>query len=132
MKRNTLENEALKKAETERLQREQQERVNADRLRAEQEKAERIRAERTRAEHEQAQRERCERERASSDGTQASGIDWCYTLLGVSSTASVKEIETAYREKAKKHHPDHRGDEDIMKTLNAAYTLLTKTRRGGA
>jgi len=50
-------------------------------------------------------------------------------ILGVSSTATWKEIEQAYRSKAKVHHPDHGGDEDAMRTLNDAYTHLKKSNR---
>ena len=56
-----------------------------------------------------------------------SALDWAYTLLGVSSTASQQEIRKAYLAKAKKHHPDHEGDSDVMKALNSAYEALKKS-----
>ncbi len=56
-------------------------------------------------------------------------LDLCYKLLGISPGASWEEIERAYRNKAKIHHPDRGGDEDAMKALNEAYELLKKVYR---
>ncbi len=56
-------------------------------------------------------------------------LDMCYRLLGISSSATWEEVERAYRTKAKKHHPDHGGDEDAMRALNEAYNMLKKMRR---
>lgn len=47
-------------------------------------------------------------------------------LLGVSPSASWEEVERAYRAKAKRHHPDHGGDEDAMRALNDAYARLRR------
>lgn len=58
-----------------------------------------------------------------------SNLDMCYRLLGLSPSATWEDIERAYRAKAKKHHPDHGGDEDAMRALNEAYQLLKKARR---
>lgn len=55
--------------------------------------------------------------------------DFYYKILGVSSTASWTEIESAYRRKAKVHHPDRGGDEDAMRALNDAYAHLKRTRK---
>jgi len=55
-------------------------------------------------------------------------LDICYRILGLSPTASWDEIERAYRRKAKVHHPDHGGDEDTMRALNEAFTLLKRSR----
>lgn len=57
-----------------------------------------------------------------------SNLEMCYRLLGISSSAPWDEIERAYRAKAKKHHPDHGGDEDAMRALNEAYSLLKQAR----
>lgn len=57
-------------------------------------------------------------------------IAYAYRLLGVSPGASWEEIERAYRTKAQKHHPDHGGDGDIMRTLNEAYGAIKKLRKG--
>lgn len=56
-------------------------------------------------------------------------LEMCYRLLGISPTAPWDEIERAYRAKAKKHHPDLGGDEDAMRALNEAYSLLKQSRR---
>ncbi len=55
-----------------------------------------------------------------------SDLELCFKLLGVSPGASWEEIERAYRNKAKIHHPDKGGDEDAMKALNDAYEILKK------
>lgn len=58
-----------------------------------------------------------------------SNLDMCYRLLGLSPSAKWDEIERAYRAKAKKHHPDHGGDEDAMRALNEAYAMLKRARK---
>ncbi len=48
-----------------------------------------------------------------------------YKTLGVSSTATAKEITSAYRKLAKKHHPDtNPGQEETFKEITAAYDVL--------
>ncbi len=48
-----------------------------------------------------------------------------YQVLGVSSTASDKEITKAYRQLAKQFHPDaNPGSEDRFKEISAAYDVL--------
>lgn len=50
-----------------------------------------------------------------------------HEVLGVRSDASQEEIKTAYREKAKMHHPDvNKGDASIMTEINAAYNEAVK------
>jgi len=56
-------------------------------------------------------------------------IEVCYRLLGVSPSARWEEVERAYRRKAKIHHPDLGGDEDAMRALNEAYSVLKRLRR---
>jgi len=57
-------------------------------------------------------------------------IDEARRLLGLGETATLKEIKSAYRKMAYRHHPDkHRGSagaesEEVMKRLNWAYKLL--------
>ena len=61
-----------------------------------------------------------------------------YTILGVPEDASDEEIKKAYRELARKYHPDNYHDnplEDLaqekMKEINAAYEQITKERASG-
>ena len=58
-----------------------------------------------------------------------------YRVLGVSQDASEDEIKKAYRNLAKKYHPDvNNGSpqaEAKMKEVNEAYSLIMKMRREG-
>jgi DnaJ-like protein len=50
-----------------------------------------------------------------------------HAILGVSGTAGEKEVSAAYREQAKRWHPDRGGGEEAarrMAEINAAYDLL--------
>ena len=61
-----------------------------------------------------------------------------YRVLGVEPTASDDEIKHAYRELARKYHPDNYQNnpladlaEEKMKEINEAYDQITKQRAGG-
>ena len=62
-----------------------------------------------------------------------------YKVLNVPSTASDEEIKKAYRELARKYHPDNYHDNPLadlaqekMKEINEAYELIQKQRKSGA
>lgn len=48
-----------------------------------------------------------------------------YELLEIESTATNSQIKAAYRKKAKEHHPDHGGDPEVFKEIQAAYECLS-------
>lgn len=59
----------------------------------------------------------------------ARDLDLAYKMLGVSPSAPWPDVEKAFRAKAKMHHPDHGGDEDVMRALNDAYALIRRVRK---
>ena len=57
-------------------------------------------------------------------------VNDCYTVLGVTSTATEDEIRKAYRKKALQYHPDKNSSEsaeEIFKQINKAYETLSDT-----
>ena len=62
-----------------------------------------------------------------------------YSVLGVSPSASDEEVKKAYRELARKYHPDNYQNnpladlaEEKMKEINEAYDAITRMRGGGS
>lgn len=61
-----------------------------------------------------------------------------YSVLGVSPNASDEEVKKAYRDLARKYHPDNYHDNPLadlaqekMKEVNEAYDMITKARSQG-
>ena len=61
-----------------------------------------------------------------------------YQILGIDRNATDEEIKTAYRNLARKYHPDNYGDnpladlaEDKMQEINEAYDAIMASRRSG-
>ena len=52
-----------------------------------------------------------------------------YRVLQVDPAADVEVIQAAYRVLARRHHPDHSGDDAAMKRLNAAWEILGNPQR---
>lgn len=62
-----------------------------------------------------------------------------YSVLGVSPNASDEKVKKAYREMARKYHPDNYHDNPLsdlaqekMKEINEAYAEITRMRSGGS
>lgn len=61
-----------------------------------------------------------------------------YKVLGISPTATEEEVKAAYRELAKKYHPDNYADSPLadlanekMQEINEAYDMIIKRLRSG-
>lgn len=52
-----------------------------------------------------------------------------YKVLEVNNRAGQVVIKAAYQALMKKAHPDHNGDEDLSKSLNAAYEILSNSKK---
>lgn len=61
-----------------------------------------------------------------------------YSVLGISKNATDEEVKSAYRELARKYHPDNYADNPLsdlagekMKEINDAYDAIMNSRRSG-
>lgn len=57
-----------------------------------------------------------------------------YNVLGIDKNADKQAIKTAYRQKARKFHPDVNKDpgaEDTFKKISAAYEVLSDDQKRG-
>jgi len=67
------------------------------------------------------------RARASATGEPALSTTDARRILEVDDTANADDIKTAYRRKAKEHHPDtDSGDEETFKKVSRAYETLSE------
>lgn len=64
-----------------------------------------------------------------TDSVSSYDMEMCYKILGLNPSCSWADIEKAYREKARIHHPDRGGDEDAMRVLNDVYSTLKRVRK---
>jgi molecular chaperone DnaJ len=55
-----------------------------------------------------------------------------YEVLGVAKSASGDDIKKAFREKARRLHPNSGGDEDTFKELAEAYAVLQDAKQRAA
>jgi len=52
-----------------------------------------------------------------------------YDILGVPTEATPEDIKKQYRDKARRAHPDHGGDEKDMTALSIAYSVLSDPKK---
>jgi curved DNA-binding protein CbpA len=85
-----------------------------------------------RREEEQARQEQEELERLLREwrricgGFAAEAGSDCWSVLGLSPTATLEEVKGRYRQLAREHHPDRFGDEEAFKRVSAAYEQACK------
>jgi hypothetical protein len=54
------------------------------------------------------------------------GVPECFRVLGLTPPCTVKQVRTAFREQARKHHPDHGGDPEAFRRLVSHYEAAVK------
>jgi curved DNA-binding protein CbpA len=52
-----------------------------------------------------------------------------YKILGIPNNSSASQIRKRYQQLAKRHHPDHQGDENSMVIINGAYEVLSNSAK---
>ena len=57
--------------------------------------------------------------------------DWAYKILNITRGASAEGVKKAYKEAAKKHHPDKGGNEEDFKLLREAFGVINITSFNG-
>lgn len=115
--------------EAERLQRQREHEERLRRLYEQMEREkERINREyaRQRAQNRQRYDQHQQHERKTNGGTTTDKLRTAYKILGITPTRDTDIIRKAYRDMAKKHHPDTGGDEQRFITIKEAYDLLMK------
>lgn len=98
-------------------------------LEAERKCKEKLRKERVRQAFESFREEEREkaRRRATQQPNNAENIQLqLFAVLGIKPTTDLKVIKNAYRQKAKKHHPDKGGDELVFIQVKKAYDAILK------
>ena len=60
-----------------------------------------------------------------------SNLDEAYEILGIHKSASLEEIETAYKDLIRKNHPDNGGSEYLAKKINLAREFILKEKKLG-
>jgi preprotein translocase subunit Sec63 len=58
-----------------------------------------------------------------------SNLDEAYEILGIHKSASLEEIETAYKDLIRKNHPDNGGSEYLAKKINLAKEFILKEKK---
>ena len=58
-----------------------------------------------------------------------SNLDEAYEILGIHKSASVEEIEAAYKDLIRKNHPDNGGSEYLAKKINLAREFILKEKK---
>ncbi|MEF8828128.1 MAG: J domain-containing protein, partial [Haloarcula sp.] len=55
-----------------------------------------------------------------------------FSELGLTQSASLDDVKSAYRERVKEVHPDHGGNEDEFKRVREAYTTAKQHASGAS
>jgi len=67
-------------------------------------------------------------EKAAPSAEPDMSLDWAYSVLGLSPTASLDEVKQHYRNLARVFHPDAGGYKEAMVLLNRAYERILKEK----